>query len=123
MSILLLLIDYSFSLPRINLLPPPPPPQMISGSKFTKSHVDDIVKNSRGMNALSIKVVKVDDGKEVLSSSTGGSSERCKRGTYGGEVSIYNYKCKYCPMSYTGAEKPDIRFRLHEKVCKRKNKK
>ena len=46
-----------------------------------------------------------------------------KGATYGGEVSQYNYKCKHCPMSYTGAEKPDIRFRLHEKMCKRTNKK
>ena len=95
----------------------------MSTSKFTESHVNDIVKKSRGMNAISIKVVKVDDEKEVMSSSMGGSSERCKRGTYGGEVSQYNYKCKYCPMSYTGAEKPDVRFRLHEKVCKRTNNK
>ena len=90
---------------------------------MSNSHVDDIVKNSRGRNAVSIKVVKVGDEKEVLSSSMGGSSERCNRGTYGGEVSQYNYKCKHCPMSYTGAEKPDIRFRLHEKMCKRTNKK
>jgi hypothetical protein len=99
---------------------------MMSTSKFTQSHVDDVVKNSRGMNAFSIKVAKLDgkgSEKEVLSSSMGGSSERCKRGTYGGEVSQYNYKCKYCPMSYTGTEKPDVRFRLHEKVCKRTNNK
>lgn len=85
--------------------------------------MDDIVKNSRGMNAYSIKVVKVGSEKEVMSTSMGGSSERCKRGTYGGEVSQYNYKCKYCPMSYTGAEKPDVRFRLHEKVCSKKTSK
>ena len=84
------------------------------------SHVEDVIEKSKGRNAYSIRVSKVVDGgeKEVLSSSLGGSSERCKRGTYGGEVSQYNYSCKKCGLKFVGAEKPSVRFRLHEKVCK-----